>query len=87
MKIFTWMSEHPTGGFNHFVADAYRQINANDINYKNMINAFSTSPTLASDPVKLIQCQKLMGEYNIYVNLISTIAKKGVGTIETLEKS
>ncbi|MFT8211956.1 MAG: type III secretion system inner rod subunit SctI [Symbiopectobacterium sp.] len=35
----------------------------------------------------MLQLQSYLGEYSNYVSLISTLARKGVATIETLEKA
>lgn len=40
-----------------------------------------------SSPEKLIELQEVVANYNIEVSLISTIARKSVGAVETLLRS
>lgn len=73
--------------FDNLVSSAFNKISKTDIQYKDAINALSQSPEFTSDPQKLLMLQSYIGEYSNYVSLISTLARKGVSAIETLEKS
>ncbi|CCP02137.1 Protein PrgJ [Erwinia amylovora Ea644] len=73
--------------FNNLVSNTFNKISETDLEFKNMINTLSQSPEFTSDPQKLLMLQNYIGEYSNYVSLVSTLARKGVGTIETLVKS
>lgn len=73
--------------FNAFVANAFQQFSETDVQYKQVINALSNSPEFTSNPGTLLQLQLYLGEYSNYVSLVSTLARRGVSTVETLEKS
>ncbi|RJL48611.1 type III secretion system inner rod subunit SctI [Pectobacterium carotovorum] len=73
--------------FNNLVSSTFNKISETDVQFKNAINALSQSPEYTSDPQKLLVLQSYIGEYSNYVSLVSTLARKGVSTIETLEKS
>ncbi|XTZ39291.1 type III secretion system inner rod subunit SctI [Salmonella enterica] len=73
--------------FNNLVSSAFNKISETHVQYKDMINALSQSPRFTSDPKALAILQSYIGEYTNYVSLVSTLARKGVSTIETLEKS
>ncbi|EKC7685917.1 type III secretion system inner rod subunit SctI [Salmonella enterica] len=74
------------GNFNNFVSEAFNKLSKADLEYKENINILN-SPLMTSNPKFLFQLQKYLGEYSNYVSLVSTLARKGVSTIETLEKS
>ncbi|WP_224558175.1 type III secretion system inner rod subunit SctI [Pectobacterium versatile] len=73
--------------FNNMVSSTFNKISETDMQFKNVINILSQSPEYTSDPQKLLMLQSYIGEYSNYVSLVSTLARKGVSTIETLEKS
>ncbi|EMY3602393.1 type III secretion system inner rod subunit SctI [Klebsiella aerogenes] len=73
--------------FNNLVSSTFNKISETDNQLKNVINTLSQSPLFTSDPQKLLMLQSYLGEYCNYVSLVSTLARKGVSTIETLEKS
>lgn len=73
--------------FNNLVSSTFNKISETDTQFKNVINTLSQSPHFTSDPQKLLMLQSYIGEYSNYVSLVSTLARKGVSTIETLEKS
>ncbi|HFT1247468.1 TPA: type III secretion system inner rod subunit SctI [Escherichia coli] len=73
--------------FNNLVSSAFNKISETDVQFKNVINELSQSPRFTSAPQKLLMLQSYLGEYSNYVSLVSTLARKGVSTIETLEKS
>jgi len=73
--------------FNNLVTNSFKKISETDMQYKDVINSLSQSPQFTSDPQALLMLQSYIGEYSNYVSLVSTIARKGVSTIETLEKS
>lgn len=73
--------------FNNLVSSSFMQVNETDAQFKNVINTLSQSPHFTSDPDKLQMLQNYLGEYSNYVSLVSTLARKAVSTIETLEKS
>lgn len=73
--------------FNNLVSSTFNKISDTDVQFKNVINTLSQSPHFTSDPQKLQMLQNYLGEYTNYVSLVSTLARKAVSTIETLEKS
>lgn len=73
--------------FNNLVSSAFNKVSDTEVEYKDVINALSQSPELTSDPQKLLMLQNYIGEYTNYTSLVSTLVRKGVSTIETLEKS
>lgn len=73
--------------FSMLVSNTFRQMSETDEQFKQAINTLSNSPLFSSSPVALLQLQNYLGEYSNYVSLISTLARKGVSTIETLEKA
>lgn len=75
------------GKFNNLVSSAFNKISETTSQYKDMINSLSQAEGFSSDPKSLLMLQSYIGEYSNYVSLVSTLARKGVATIETLEKS
>jgi len=75
------------GNFNNLVSSAFNKISETSMQYKDVINALSHSEQFSSDPKSLLMLQSYIGEYSNYVSLVSTLVRKGVATIETLEKS
>ena len=73
--------------FNNLVSSAFNEISETNAQYKDMINSLSHSENFSSDPQTLLMLQSYLGDYSNYVSLVSTLARKGVATIETLEKS
>ncbi len=73
--------------FSTLVSTTFKQMGETDEQFKQVINALSNSPRFSSSPEALLQLQSYLGEYSNYVSLISTLARKGVSTIETLEKA
>jgi len=73
--------------FSNLVSSAFSKISETNTQYKEMINSLSHSENFSSDPQTLLRLQSYIGEYSNYVSLVSTLARKGVATIETLEKS
>lgn len=73
--------------FSMLVSNTFKQMGETDEQFKQAINALSNSPQFSSSPEALLQLQRYLGEYSNYVSLISTLARKGVSTIETLEKA
>lgn len=73
--------------FTKLVSNTFKQMSETDEQFKQAINAISNSPQLTSNPETLLQLQSYLGEYSNYVSLVSTLARKGVSTIETLEKA
>ncbi|CCG86220.1 type III secretion system inner rod subunit SctI [Erwinia piriflorinigrans] len=73
--------------FNNLVSSKFNEISETNLEFKNVINTLHQSPEFTSDPNKLLMLQYYIGEYTNYVSLISTLARKGVSTIETLVKS
>jgi predicted translin family RNA/ssDNA-binding protein len=72
--------------FDSMVKRSFESISAKDDQFKDMINQLSNAK-FTGDPEKLYQLQNALGEYSNYVSLVSTLVRKGVSTIETLEKS
>lgn len=72
--------------FNNYVSATFEKLSKTDLEYKNVINALN-SPQSTSNPERLFLLQTYLGEYSNYVSLLSTLARKGVSAIETLEKS
>ncbi|EDR9399009.1 type III secretion system protein [Salmonella enterica subsp. enterica] len=72
--------------FHSFVAATFDKLSTDDLDYKKMINSLNM-PESTSNPENLFKLQAFLGEYSNYVSLVSTLARKGVSTIETLEKS
>ena len=75
------------GSINNLVSTAFNKISETNTQYKDIINALSHSAQFSSDPKALVMLQSYIGEYSNYVSLVSTLARKGIATIETLEKS
>lgn len=73
--------------FSMLVSTTFKQMGETDEQFKQVINALSNSPAFYSNPEALLQLQNYLGEYSNYVSLISTLARKGISTIETLEKA
>jgi len=73
--------------FNTLVSSSFNKISETSSQFKDVINALSQSEQFSSDPRSLLLLQSYIGEYSNYVSLVSTLARKGVTTIETLEKS
>lgn len=73
--------------FNNLVSSTFNKVSETDDEFKNVINTLSSSAHFNSDPQKLVMLQNYIGEYTNYVSLVSTLARKAVSTIETLEKS
>ncbi|MGN7915539.1 type III secretion system inner rod subunit SctI [Enterobacter sp. 22466] len=74
------------GHLDNFISQAYHQLSQQDAQYKNAINALS-APQMTSDPNMLAQLQVRLGEYSNYISLVTTLARKSVSTVETLEKA
>lgn len=75
------------GNFDNFVSSAFNKISDTTTQYKDAINTMTNAANFSSDPQALVMLQSYLGEYNNYVSLVSTLARKGVAMIETLEKS
>lgn len=73
--------------FSVLVSNTFKQMGETDEKFKQAINTLSNSPAFSNSPEALLQLQNYLGEYSNYVSLISTLARKGVSTIETLEKA
>lgn len=73
--------------FNLLVSRTFNKVNETETQFKNVIDTLSQSPYFTSDPEKLQMLQNYIGEYSNYISLVSTLARKAVSTIETLEKS
>lgn len=73
--------------FTNLVSKEFNKVSESNEQYKDVINNLSQSPRFTSDPEKLLMLQNYIGEYTNYVSLVSTLARKAVSTIETLEKS
>ncbi len=73
--------------FSMLVSNTFKQMSETDEQFKLAINTLSNSPHFTSNPEALLQLQSYLGEYSNYVSLISTLARKGVSAIETLEKA
>lgn len=73
--------------FNNLVSSSFNKLSETNLEFKNVINTLSQSPEFTSDPQKLLMLQNYIGEYSNYISLVSTLARKGVGAIETLVKS
>lgn len=73
--------------FSNLVSSAFNKVSETNTQYKDMINSLSHSENFSSDPQTLLRLQSYIGEYSNYVSLVSALARKGVATIETLEKS
>lgn len=73
--------------FDKFVANAFVQASDKAMQYKSSIYEISQNPNLTSDPEALYRLQVYLGEYTNYVNLVSTLARKSVSTVETLVKA
>lgn len=99
LSALTKLSPHDSGpeenfsvsvqdqNFNNLVSSTFNKVSQTDLEFKNVINTLSQSPEFTSDPQKLLMLQNYIGEYSNYVSLVSTLARKGVSTIETLVKS
>ncbi|EAB7892617.1 type III secretion system protein [Salmonella enterica subsp. enterica serovar Newport] len=72
--------------YSDIVSGLFNKVSETDLYFKNSINSLN-SVQLTSNPQYLLLLQKYLGEYSNYVSLVSTLARKGVSTIETLEKS
>lgn len=44
-------------------------------------------PDLVTDPKELAISQEMISDYNLYVSMVSTLTRKGVGAVETLLRS
>lgn len=44
-------------------------------------------PNLVTDPKELAISQEMISDYNLYVSMVSTLTRKGVGAVETLLRS
>ncbi|WP_048697130.1 type III secretion system inner rod subunit SctI [Erwinia piriflorinigrans] len=75
------------GSFNDLVFSAFENVSERTINLKNAISTISESSQLTGNPENLLILQKYIIEYTNYLSLISTISRKGIATIETLEKA
>lgn len=83
-SVSTTVHDH---NFNNLVSSTFTKISETDSEFKNVINILSSSAHFNSDPQKLLMLQNYIGEYTNYVSMVSALARKGVSTIETLEKS
>ncbi|CCP03017.1 Type III secretion system protein PrgJ [Erwinia amylovora Ea644] len=73
--------------FNDLVSSTFKDLSENNIHYKSMINTLSESSQLTANPEYLAKLQNYVGEYTNYISLVTTLARKGISAIETLEKS
>ncbi|MFB5172767.1 type III secretion system inner rod subunit SctI [Erwinia amylovora] len=73
--------------FNDLVSSTFKDFSEKNIHYKSMINTLSESPQLTGNPEYLARLQNYVGEYTNYISLVTTLARKGISAIETLEKS
>jgi len=73
--------------FNDLVSNAYQQVSEHESQLKERIDLISSSPQLTSNPESLLKLQNYIGDLTNYISLVSTVARKTVTTIETLEKS
>jgi type III secretion system protein len=73
--------------FNNIVTNAFTKFSETDSEYKSKINILSMSAKYTDDPEALVHLQNYLGEYSNYISLVSTLARKTVSTIETLEKA
>ncbi|MBN3264698.1 type III secretion system inner rod subunit SctI [Pectobacterium brasiliense] len=73
--------------FNNLVSSTFEKTSKKDIELQNIINILSQSPEYTSNPQTLSTLQFFIAEYSNYVSLVSTLARKGVSTIETLVKA
>ncbi|SFN66185.1 Type III secretion needle MxiH, YscF, SsaG, EprI, PscF, EscF [Izhakiella capsodis] len=72
--------------FNNLVSSTFNKLSATDSHFKDVINTLSQAQ-FTSDPGALVKLQSYIGEYSNYVSLVSSVMRKGVSTVETLEKS
>jgi len=75
------------GNFDDMVLNTFKKVSQTDTQFKNAIDSMSHAANFDSNPQRLIELQQYIGEYTNYVSLVSALARKGVSTIETLEKS
>ncbi len=51
------------------------------------IRSMEKDPNLVTDPKELAISQEMISDYNLYVSMVSTLTRKGVGAVETLLRS
>ncbi|ADP12402.1 Type III secretion apparatus protein [Erwinia sp. Ejp617] len=73
--------------FNDLVFSSFKDFSENNIHHKSMINKLTESSQLTGNPEYLLKLQNYIGEYTNYISLVTSIARKGISAIETLEKS
>lgn len=73
--------------FNLLVSSTFKHVSETSMQYKSMINALSQSPHFTSDPKHLLMLQSYIGSYTNYISLVTSLTRKVVSTVETLEKS
>ncbi|WKX25765.1 type III secretion system inner rod subunit SctI [Tatumella ptyseos] len=73
--------------FYNQVVSSFTEISETHGDLQQLITQLSQSPHFTSDPQKLLLLQNYIGEYSNYISLVSSLVRKGVSTIETLEKS
>ncbi|NEG59865.1 type III secretion system inner rod subunit SctI [Pantoea agglomerans] len=71
----------------NMVGNLYRQMSGTEDQYKSMINTLSQSPEFTSNPESLLKLQSYLREYPNYIALVSSLARKSVNAVETLEKA
>lgn len=73
--------------FQDLISTTFKNFTDNNVQYKSLINTLSQSPQFTSDPQHLLMLQSYIGEYTNYISLVTSLTRKGISTIETLEKS
>lgn len=73
--------------FKKLVLDYFTEVNSTDSGFNNEIGRLIQIPGSANDPETLLSWQNYLGDYNNYISLVSTLSRKAVSSIETLEKS
>ncbi|KVM73948.1 hypothetical protein WJ60_06400 [Burkholderia ubonensis] len=75
------------GSLDDVLKDALVRANGAANADKSAITTSFESPLALSDPGRLVELQTRLSDYNIYVSLTSTLARKAVSTVETLVKA
>ncbi|WP_042958944.1 type III secretion system inner rod subunit SctI [Erwinia tasmaniensis] len=73
--------------FSDFVSNTFENSSEHRISFDNVLNKFNQPHESTDNPENLLMLQAYINEYSNYVSMISSVVRKGIGTIETLEKA
>lgn len=76
-----------SASFRDFVANTFESSSNNKISFNNFISKFNQPHQTTDNPENLLILQSYINEYSNYVSMVSSVVRKGIGTIETLEKA